>query len=296
MNIRSMLIRKEALILFNSILLAIILILSLMVMRDMFAMSGGTDVFDTNVQEKDVRSKSIVRFDDYAVILKNNPFGFDAGQLSALSSHVAIKNNVPVNVNYKLIGTIATGGDDSFAIFLQSDGKQVIYRVKESIPGLGVLDEVERDKIFIRGSDGLKELDLIEIKGNGKSGVKADTGSRKAGKRKFVRKKGDGSYILNAKMVEESISNPQRLMTDARLFPRYKDGKQDGFVLKEVRKGGIYDSLGLKDGDILLRVNEYDITNPESALQAFTALSGVEKLRLDIIRNNVTISKTYHIR
>jgi type II secretion system protein C len=295
-NLRNVLLRKGTLLLFNSTLLVVILLLLLMVVRDMFTMTGATDTVTTSDYKKENSAKGVRSFDDYAVILENNPFGFNAGQLSALASHASIKKSAPVNVDYTLIGTIATGADDSFAILLQSDGKQAIFRLKESIPGLGVLEKVERDKIYIRGSDGLNELELKELEGSNKSAVNVDIGSRKAGNQEFVRRKGDGSYILNAKMVEESISNPQRLMTDARLFPRYTNGKQDGFVLKEVRKGGIYDSLGLQNGDILLRVNEYDITNPESALQAFTALRGVEDLRLDIIRNNATISKTYHIK
>lgn len=63
-----------------------------------------------------------------------------------------------------------------------------------------------------------------------------------------------------------------------------------------MKKGGVYESLGLEDGDILLRVNDFPITGPESALQAFNALKGMDRIELDIMRRGQRISMTYQIR
>lgn len=293
--LKGMFMRKSTFIFLNSLLVLIVIFLVLLVIRDV--LSGTVHLKKTGPADAglDVSAKGVRDLNSYSVILERNPFGFDAGKLSALTSHAERKGNSAVSGNYRLIGTIATGGDDSFAVF-QSDGKQFLYRVKENIAGLGILDRIETDRVFVRGAGGMQELELVEIKGKGPGRTGGKPGARRGRNDQFVRRDRDGSYVLNSKMVQESISNPQRLMTDARLFPRYKDGKQEGFILKEVRRGGIYDNLGLKNGDILLRVNEYDITNPESALQAFTALKGVDKLQLDVIRNGATVTKTYHVK
>ncbi len=86
------------------------------------------------------------------------------------------------------------------------------------------------------------------------------------------------------------------MMTDARLKPNVADGKQEGFVLSEVKPGGIYQSLGLQDGDVLLRINDYDISNPERALQAFTALRGLDRVQIDLIRSGSKMTMTYQIK
>jgi general secretion pathway protein C len=174
-----------------------------------------------------------------------------------------------------------------------------LFRVKSDIPGLGFLEKVEPFRIIIKG-DKISEMKLADIKGmervvNVSAPAHAGASSRTSGD-EFVKEVGDGAYVLNQKMVQESINNPQRLMTDARLLPLYRNGKQEGFALNEVKPGGIYDSLGLKNGDVLLRINEYNITNPEAALQAFTALRGVDRLQLDIQRNNTAITMTYDIK
>ena len=100
-----------------------------------------------------------------------------------------------------------------------------------------------------------------------------------------ARRTGKGKYVLDRIAVEDTIGNPKRLMTDARMLPNYgKEGVQNGFKLSEVKRGGIYHTLGLRNGDIVLEVNGLALANPESALQAFTAVRGSDRIVLDFIR------------
>ena len=97
--------------------------------------------------------------------------------------------------------------------------------------------------------------------------------------------------------VEESISSPERLLRDARMLPHYNANKvQEGFTLSEVKPGGIYDTLGLKNKDILLGVNGLELSDPASALQAFTAIKGTNKIEVDILRNNSPMTLRYNLR
>jgi general secretion pathway protein C len=97
-------------------------------------------------------------------------------------------------------------------------------------------------------------------------------------------------------MVRKAIENPNQIMTEARLLPYVVEGDVQGFVLSEVKSGGLYDSLGLRNGDVLVRVNDYEISTPESALQAFTALKGMDQVQLDVIRHGSAMTLTYQIR
>ncbi|HSB52402.1 MAG TPA: hypothetical protein VLD40_07060, partial [Dissulfurispiraceae bacterium] len=65
---------------------------------------------------------------------------------------------------------------------------------------------------------------------------------------------------------------------------------------KEVRQGGMYHNLGLLNGDVLLRINSMDISQPDNALQAFTALRGADRVALDIVRSGAKTTLTYQIR
>ena len=45
-----------------------------------------------------------------------------------------------------------------------------------------------------------------------------------------------------------------------------------------------------------LRINDYNITNVDSALQAFSALRGMERVNLDILRNGEKVTLTYLLK
>lgn len=112
----------------------------------------------------------------------------------------------------------------------------------------------------------------------------------------FARSAGRGTFLVDQKKVLDALENPNQLMTDARLQPNIANGRQEGFILREVRNGGIYQSLGLQNGDVLLRINDYNISNPENALQAFTALRGMDRVQVDIMRGGQKMTMTYQIR
>jgi general secretion pathway protein C len=247
----------------------------------------------SSVQHKDTRGKGLM---DYNQILKRNPFGFYAGELRQLSSASGGSSQQSASQSdITLVGTISGHRKFAYAIFADKNNLQEIFKLGESVFGLGKLQRVEKDKVVL--SNGGKTIEIkianiVTIRESRLPDTKADSFSGD----KFARRMADTSYIVDGQKVQQAIANPNQIMTDARLLPNVVDGRQEGFVLREVSPGGIYQSLGLHNGDILLRINEYNISNPESALQAFTALKGLDRVQLDIIRSGSRMTMNYQIR
>jgi general secretion pathway protein C len=226
---------------------------------------------------------------EYAGILKNNPFGFAGGQLKELS--VAKEGSVSQS-DITLIGTISGSFTNSYAIFMDKSGKQELVKVGEPVFGMGKLKRVESDRAYIseRGREvKIPMAELLTIKEVNPSPGGSVTSD-------LARSMGKGMFLVDQKKILHALENPNQLMTDARLQPNLVNGKQEGYILREVRNGGIYQSLGLQNGDALLRINEYNISNPENALQAFTALRGMDRVQVDIIRDGTKMTLTYQIR
>ncbi|HYA26449.1 MAG TPA: type II secretion system protein N [Thermodesulfovibrionales bacterium] len=226
---------------------------------------------------------------EYAVILRSNPFGFPNGQLKELSAE---KEGGASRSDLTLIGTVAGSPLQSYAIFADRSGTQEVFRVGESVFGAGKLKKVERDSALI--SENGREVkipiaDILTIR---------EINPREAGTSAsdFARSAGKGTFVVDQKKILNALENPNQLMTDARLQPNITDGKQEGFILREVRNGGLYQNLGLQNGDVLLRINDYNISNPENALQAFTALKGMDRVQVDLLRNGSRTTMTYQIR
>jgi general secretion pathway protein C len=226
---------------------------------------------------------------DYSGVLRNNPFGFQGGQLRELS---VVREGGVSRSDLTLIGTIAGLPVHSYAIFMDKSGRQEVFKVGESVFGAGKLKRVEKDRAVITESGREVKIPIAEML------TIKEINPRESGApgSDFARSAGRGTFIVDQKKVLNALENPNQLMTDARLQPNITDGRQEGFILREVRGGGIYQSLGLQNGDVLLRINDYNISNPENALQAFTALRGMDRVQVDLLRNGSRMTMTYQIR
>jgi general secretion pathway protein C len=231
-----------------------------------------------------------MRIEDYSPILRNNPFGFSGGEIRLLNASTSTGGQ---QTDVVLIGTVVGPKELSYGVFKDSSGMQEVFKVGEHVLGLGVLYTVKKDKVLIKQGEKTTEIPLEDVKVK-EVNKTASEGSRFTSS--FAKKIGRSTYIVDQRKVQEAISNPSQMMTDARLRPNKVSGKEEGFVLSEVKPGGIYHSLGLQDGDILLRINEYDISNPERALQAFTALKGLDRVQIDLVRAGSKMTMTYQIK
>jgi len=273
----------------NATMGALLLIAILFFLRDIITSVDKKGVKPAYLPRVETQRQERRSFQTYDIILRNNPFGFSAGQLKLLAS--AAVEKIPPPSDLELIGTIAGPLAYSYAIFAAKDGKQEMFKRGESVFGAGVLAKVEPYKVFIRQNNRLTEISMADVFMIKEPGLQDGAESSQ-----FVKPIEKREYVIDQKALQQALDNPNQIMTDARLFPHIVDNKQEGFVLREIKKNGIYDSLGLKNGDVLLRINNYNIANPENALQAFTALRGMDRVQLDIIRDGAKTTMTYQIR
>jgi general secretion pathway protein C len=284
---------KNRNIFYLNILIGVILIFTtLLLVRDIISLS-----FEKERSPKRNRPSSSVveivspkmQLEDYKSILSNNPFGLFGGEIKSLTASVISNNNSQnQRTDILLLGTVVGTKELSYAIFTDSSGVQELFKVGDPVYQIGVLHRVKKDKVLIKQGAKIIEIPFEDFK--------IREINKQASNTVFARKIGSSLYVVDQNRLQQMISNPTQMMTDARLKPNIVNGKEEGFILSEVKPWGIYNSLGLQNGDILLRINEYDISNPERALQAFTALKGLDRIQVDLIRNGVKMTMTYQIK
>lgn len=255
---------------------------------------GKKEKFNTP-QTSNPQIQNKTSFQEYAVILRNNPFGFPGGTLRQLSE---APGRSVASSDVILIGAIAGSEKNSYAIFSDKSGKQEVFKAGAAVFDLGTLKKVDKDRVFIqaKGVEKLMELqlsDFITIKDISKDISASQAGVQTSG---FVKSLGDKSFIVDQKKIQDALANPNQIMTDARLQPHFVNGKQEGFLMKEVKNNGIYQNLGLQNGDVLLKINDYTLSSPESGMQAFNALRGMDRVQLDILRGGEKTTLTYQIK
>jgi len=235
------------------------------------------------------KTQPLRNFSDYEIILTNNPFGIQEKALTLLSPS---QDKEAFISDIKLVGTLSGHNKYAYAVFADKNNRHETIRIGEKVFDYGILKKIEKEKVIIENNSGTFEIPLQDIlKIQDIQNTRQD--AQASG---LVKSVSSGTYMVDKKKILHAIDNPNELMTDARLQPNFIDGKQEGFILKEVKKNGMYHNLGLQNGDVLLRINEYSIANPETALQAFYAMKGLDRIQLDIVRNNNRMTMTYIIK
>ncbi len=91
------------------------------------------------------------------------------------------------------------------------------------------------------------------------------------------------------------LADQSLLMRSVRLIPKTDQGQVRGFALYGIRPASLFDRLGLKNGDLLLRIAEQSLDNPEAALVAYTHVRSADQIPVEIERAGSKQTRTYVI-
>jgi general secretion pathway protein C len=204
-----------------------------------------------------------------------------------------------------LVGTVVGPSNASFAIFEDNKTrKQEVIAKGDKVFDIGVLSGIEKDKAVVDVNGRPSVIYMPEDRPPKKTEkeVRADIGPSGASEglagiaKGITQRPGEGGFTIDSRALDTVLANMGKVLTDARLMPYSEDGKIAGFRVSEIKPGGVFSLIGLREGDVLVKVNDYAIDSPEKGVQLISGLKGETRLTLDIIRNNRPKQLNYQIR
>ena len=111
-----------------------------------------------------------------------------------------------------------------------------------------------------------------------------------------VRKTGESSYLVDRREVDYAVSNLNEVITQVRAVPVLKDGHSIGFRLFNIRGGSIFEKIGLRDGDIVQKVNDNDLSDPSRAMGLLEEVQSMGQIRVNFLRSGKPHSNTYTVQ
>lgn len=244
---------------------------------------------------------SMVRTEDlsfYAPILSAGLFGTaTAGALTPITNLPAAAQAVPTTApaDLMLLGTVVGSFRETFALVRHmSKQEERVFRLGDMVFDAGRLAEVRRERAFIVINN--KRVELLTPMTPPSSSPTTQAAPGAAPSNAVVTSTGAGNFVIDQRALNATLDNPAQAMSDARLLPSQKDGKVEGFRASEVKPNGLFSMIGIKNGDVLLRLNDFPMDSPDKALQSFIALKGQNRLKLDIIRDGQPQTFNYDIR
>ncbi len=199
--------------------------------------------------------------------------------------------------DFTLLGTVTGTFRETFALILKISSKEErVFRLGDNVFSIGTLAMVRKEYVEIQsGGTRVKIVSPTAVEAV-QTKPTATIHPPAASSGSLATSSGAGSYVIDQRALNASLDNIGQTMSDARLLPSMKDGKVEGFRASEVKPQGIFGTIGIKNGDILLRINDFPIDSPEKAIQSFASLKGQTRIRLDLIRDGQPTTFNYEIR
>ena len=110
-----------------------------------------------------------------------------------------------------------------------------------------------------------------------------------------VRKTADNKYDVKKSVLDGTLSNLNSVATQARIVPSFKNGVANGFKVFSIQPNSFYTAIGVENGDVIQKINGYEINSPDKALEIYQKLREARHVTVDVERNGQVIRKEYNV-
>jgi type II secretion system protein C len=234
---------------------------------------------------------------DIKTIVEGNIFGGSPVEPEKESQDADVElDDLPLAENLKefqLIGTIITSDDQSWAIIEntknnQQELKAVGDRIKEAR-----ITKIIRNNVVV--NDGQQDAALsIDYK------VRArlqDTSSEKSRRSNETQEEKQQQQRVNLEResVQSALTDFNKILEQARITPYLEEGISVGMQVSNIDEGSFFDTLQLKDGDILIRTEASELNSPQGILDLIQEIEGPDAVLLQIRRNGQDMTMQYQV-
>lgn len=213
---------------------------------------------------------------------------------------------LPCSLGNNIMGIISGNKSDwSYIVFRDAKTQESgIYAPREGrnkIPGDITLLEVwpgeakfrkeDHIEVCVLGDDGKTPVPDAAPQTTASSGEDAGGGGGEG-----IAKVNENEYAIEQKKIQWVQEHLNEVATDARIVPAFKDGKSDGFKLFSIRPGSVYQQIGLQNGDVIQKINGYEMNSPDKALEVYGKLRDARAITVQLERRGSAKTITYQIR
>jgi len=163
------------------------------------------------------------------------------------------------------------------AIIADERGNEEMYAVGDILPGNAELSEIQSDKVILLrgGRYEILRLPRDTVSGDtGTASISAATASQAT----------TTSERLQA-LRQTLRQNPKSLFGMVRTIPKKDDqGKMIGYILQPGRERELFEQMGLKPGDVVTRINDVNLDNLASGMQALRSVQSGDTVSMTVQR------------
>ena len=266
---------------------------------------------------------------DDTSILRRNIFDSETGPLDGVpvSDVVEEPGDEPVELDpnrpppicegsIRLVASVVNPrrAEWSFAAIIGAAGHAMLYRVGQAVDGKEVV-AIQPHNVVLRPSGNQPcQIAMFHEEGTAPAPrvAQAATTQRERPERPErpsregaipasdldagISRNSDTNFTIQRSLVDRILENQAELMRTARIIPHEENGRVVGVKMYGIRRNSLLGRLGVQNGDMLRTINGYDMSSPDSALEAYARLRSADHLTLSVVRRGQPITVDYNIQ
>ncbi|TET92048.1 MAG: PDZ domain-containing protein [Desulfobacteraceae bacterium] len=221
----------------------------------------------------------------FQVITERNLFG-SLDKASEDVNKEEIEDLELTSLKIALLGTVTGSEQNAFAVIEETDKrKQGLYKIGDSVQNATV-KKILREKVVLRVGTKDEILTMEE----------SAASRRDKGRRPSKSTERGTTITVSRKDIQSSLKDINKLMSQVRIRPHFKDGKSDGLSISRIKGGSIFSKLGLRNGDIVQKINGEPINSPDEVLVLYEKLKSGSRVSLEVTRKGEPKTMNYRFR
>jgi general secretion pathway protein C len=196
----------------------------------------------------------------------------------------------------RLWGVGLSGREARAVIEETATGRQALYRVGDEVGG-GRIVAIDWDRVTLARAGGEEVLELAPpASGQNPEATPEPEAPARAAPDERIRRTAENAFVVDRRELAGAVDNMSGLMTQLRAVAEVQDGRPAGFRLFQIRGDSLFARLGLRDGDVVQRVNGAEVGEPAALLAFIQRLKDEPRVALDIVRDDAPRTLVYDLR
>lgn len=253
---------------------------------------------------------------DYSIILKKNIFAEPppSPKPEKEPEKISILKPVPppaLDSLVKLKGIIYFYEGGSCAVIGgKKKNEEIICKVGDIVENAEIVKINENEVVFmyngkeehIELKKGLAPAGLTEVQPGINAGIPSSAGSsanaRVVNPVGAVSPKFAEPVSVNFEKTIADLQNDKKLMRNLNVTPNVQEGKVDGFRISNIPSGSLPYQYGLRDGDVLRRVNGVSIDSMATGFSVYNKIvkEGTNLVTVEVLRDNAPLILTFRLK
>jgi len=228
----------------------------------------------------------IMPVSNFKSITERNLFG-TGNKASKDNTSEDIEALEPTSLNLALLGTVTGNNQDARAVIEEiGKRKQGLYKVGDSIQN-AIIKVIFNGKVVLKVGN-KDEVLSIEDSFSSRTG--------KANRVKASPNKAVSTITVKRSDIRRALKDINKLMSQVLVRPHFKSGRADGLEVTQIKRGSFFASLGLKNGDVIQKINNRPIKSPDDAMVFYNRLKSGSQVSVVISRGKQSKTINYRFR